>query len=60
MDLSKHMLFQSVRLVGAVGIEPNADHAKLLRVLFRSCGDVDLELRSGTAMYKSGPPNRTD
>jgi len=23
MDLSKHMLFQSVRLVGAVGIEPN-------------------------------------
>ena len=22
MDLSKHMLFQSVRLVGAVGIEP--------------------------------------
>ena len=24
MDLSKHMLFQSVRLVGAVEIEPNA------------------------------------
>jgi hypothetical protein len=23
MDLSKHMLFQSVRLVGAVGIEPS-------------------------------------
>ena len=22
MDLSKHLLFQSVRLVGAVGIEP--------------------------------------
>jgi len=28
MDLSKHMLFQSVRLVGAVGIEPN-----ILRIL---------------------------
>ncbi len=25
MDLSKHMLFQSVRLVGAVGIEPTSE-----------------------------------
>jgi len=25
MDLSKHMLFQSVRLVGAVGIEPMSE-----------------------------------
>ncbi len=28
MDLSKHMLFQSVRLVGAVGIEPTTNGLK--------------------------------
>jgi hypothetical protein len=33
----------------------NVDQPKLLRYSRRSCCDVDLELRSGTAMYKSGP-----
>ena len=38
-----------------MGFESNVDHPKLLRYLFRSCCDLDLELRPGTAMYKSGP-----
>jgi DNA-binding transcriptional regulator YiaG len=33
----------------------NVDLPKLLRYLLRSCCDLDLELRTGTAMYKSGP-----
>jgi hypothetical protein len=33
----------------------NVDHPKLLRYSLRSCCDLDLELRPGTAMYKSGP-----
>jgi len=33
----------------------NVDHPKLLRYSLRSCCDLDLELRPGTAKYKSGP-----
>jgi hypothetical protein len=38
-----------------MGIEPDTDHPNLLRYLFRSCCDLDLELRPGTAMDKSDP-----
>ena len=32
MDLSKHMLFQSVRLVGAAGIEPTSEAWEVLNI----------------------------
>jgi hypothetical protein len=42
-------------LTEPMGFESNVDHPKPLRYLFRSCCDLDLELRPGTAIYKSGP-----
>ena len=32
MDMSKHMLFQSVRLVGAAGIEPTSEAWEVLNI----------------------------
>jgi hypothetical protein len=54
MDLSKYMLFQLVRLVGAVGIEPTTFGLKVGLSLFPSCGISELHSRCSVELRLFG------